>query len=178
MNKGKSENLMRNILEFHCPRYNELPKVPLYKEQVIEYIENVLKGINVRHSERLITPTMLNNYVKQKVVSPPKDKKYNEKHLAYLIIVCILKQVFTIQEICNLIRGQINTCPIEEAYDFFCVELEKSLKAVFDTRNFSEPSSARRVTRESEVVRSTVMSFSHKIYIYEYIFDEVIKKGF
>ena len=54
-----------------------------------------LKEININNEEKLLTPTMLNNYVKQKVVYPPKDKRYNEKHLAYLIVVCTLKQVFT-----------------------------------------------------------------------------------
>ncbi|WP_291648275.1 DUF1836 domain-containing protein [Clostridium sp.] len=173
MNKGKKGEIHGNILEFHCPRFNELPKVSLYKDQVIVYIENVLKEININNEEKLLTPTMLNNYVKQKVVYPPKDKRYNEKHLAYLIVVCTLKQVFTLQEICYLIRKQIDTYPIEEAYDFFCIEIEKALKSVFTTRDFSEPSSARKVTIESEIVRSTVMSFAHKIYIQKYIIDEI-----
>lgn len=168
-NKGEISN---KVLEFHCPRFNELPKVSLYKDQVIIYIEDVLKEVNINNGEKLLTPTMLNNYVKQKVVSPPKDKRYNEKHLAYLIVVCILKQVFTLQEICYLIRKQIDTCPIEDAYDFFCIELEKALKSVFNTRNFSESSSAKKVTTESEIVRSAVMAFAHKIYIQRYIIEK------
>ena len=153
------------IIDFHCPRFNELPRVSLYKDQVITYIEEVLNPININSNEKLLTPTMLNNYVKQRVVSPPKDKRYNEKHLAYLIVVCVLKQVFTLQEVCRLINMQIETCDIDKAYDYFCTELEKALKAVFETRDFSEPSSARRDTYESEVLRSTVMSFSNKIFI-------------
>ncbi|MCR1951125.1 DUF1836 domain-containing protein [Clostridium sp. DSM 100503] len=176
MGKGNKCGVHRNILEFHCPRFNELPKVSLYKDQVIVYIEDVLKEININNEEKLLTPTMLNNYVKQKVVYPPKDKRYDEKHLAYLIVVCTLKQVFTLQEICYLIRKQIDTCPIEEAYDFFCVELEKALKSVFTTRDFSEPSSARKVTIESEIVRSMVMAFANKIYIQKYIKHEVKDK--
>ena len=70
-------------LEFHIPRFNELPRVPLYKDQVITYLENLVKSMNIESDEKLLTPTMLNNYVKQKVVSPPKDKKYNEKQVAY-----------------------------------------------------------------------------------------------
>ena len=111
-------------LEFHIPRFNELPRVPLYKDQVITYLENLVKEINIDNEEKILTPTMLNNYVKQRVVSPPKDKKYNEKHLAYLIVVCLLKQVFSLQEICELINIQIESCPIEVAYDYFCSEVE------------------------------------------------------
>ena len=126
-------------LEFHIPRFNELPRVPLYKDQVITYLENLVKSMNIESDEKLLTPTMLNNYVKQKVVSPPKDKKYNEKHLAYLIVVSLLKQVFTLQEICELINIQIESCPIEVAYDYFCSEVEQAIKAVFSTRDFSYP---------------------------------------
>lgn len=151
--------------KFHLPRFNELPRVPLYKDQVITYLEDVAKSINVNTDEKILTPTMLNNYVKQKVVSPPKDKKYNEKHLAYLIVVCILKQVFSLQEICNLINVQIESCPIDTAYDYFCTEVEKAIEATFVTRDFSYPSSASITTLESEMVRSTVMAVAHKLYI-------------
>ena len=34
-------------LEFHIPRINELPRVPLYKDQVITYLENLVKEINI-----------------------------------------------------------------------------------------------------------------------------------
>lgn len=165
----------KEILEFRCPRFRELPKVPLYKEQVITYIEDVLSAININSEEKLLTPTMLNNYVKQKVVSPPKDKKYNEKHLAYLIVVCILKQVFSLQEICNLINRQIATCPIEQAYDYFCTELEKALVAVFTTRDFSEPRSPSLIPYEAEIVRSTIISYTHKIFIQNYLNSEMIQ---
>lgn len=165
MDKNICEEDINNIVNFHCPRFKELPNVELYKDQVIIYIENVLKVFNFNSKEKLLTPTMLNNYVKQKVVSPPKNKRYSEKHLAYLIVVCILKQVYSLTEVCDLIKIQIGSYPIEEAYDYFCLELEKALKAVFTTRDFTEPSSAKTITKESELVISVIMSFAHKIYI-------------
>lgn len=153
------------IPEFHIPRFSELPRVPLYKEQVIMYLEEVAKELNIDNEEKLLTPTMLNNYVKQKVVSPPKDKKYNEKHLAYLIVVCVFKQVFSLQEICRLIDIQMQLYPIEIAYDYFCTELEEAIKSVFITRDFSYSNSALNVTKESEILRSSVMAIAHKIFV-------------
>lgn len=152
-------------LEFHIPRFNELPRVPLYKDQVITYLDNLVKVIDSESDEKILTPTMLNNYVKQKVVSPPKDKKYNEKHLAYLIVVCLLKQVFTLQEICELINIQIESCPIEVAYDYFCSEVEQAIKAVFSTRDFSYPIATGTITNESQILRSTVMAVVNRIFI-------------
>lgn len=162
------------ISEFHCPRFNELPHVPLYKEQVIMYIEDTLKIINVNSDDKFLTPTMLNNYVKQKVVKPPKDKKYNEKHLAYLIVVCILKQVYTLTEICELIKIQIGTCPIEQAYDRFCTELEKSLKIVFRSEYDQLGKEYENITPQGELVRAGAMSFAHKIFIQKYLSEREV----
>jgi len=145
--------------------YQELPKVPLYKDQVITYLEELAKTLNIESDEKLLTPTMLNNYVKQKVILPPKDKKYNEEHLAHLIVVCVLKQVFSLHEICDLINIQMESCPIEVAYDYFCDETEQAIKSVFFTRDFSKTSKSSNYTRESEILKSAVMAFAHKLYI-------------
>ena len=157
--------------QFHIPRFDELPTVPLYKDQVIIYLENLVSRLNIYSDDKLLTPTMINNYVKQKVVSPPKDKKYNEKHLAYLIVVCVLKQVFTLQEICNLINIQIEHCDIKVAYNYFCTEFEAALESVFITRDFSYKSFASVSTQQSELVRSAVRSVAHKVYIQKQIKD-------
>lgn len=157
------------IANFHCPRFDELPTVPLYKEQVIIYIEEILKPINFAYNQKILTPTMINNYVKQKVVYPPKDKKYDNKHIAYLIVVCVLKQILTIHEICQLINKQIEICKIEDAYNLFCVELEKAMISVFITRDYSKECNDKKTSLETEVLKSTVMSFAHKIGIQLYL---------
>lgn len=163
------ETTVKEMLDLHIPRFDELPNIPLYKDQVIIYVENALKVIHTDSNEKLLTPTMLNNYVKQKVISPPQNKKYTQKHLAYLIVVCILKHVYSLNEICELISVQISTCPIDQAYDYFCVELEGALNSIFTTRDFSAPNSAITYTKESEIVRSSVLSFAHKIFILKFL---------
>lgn len=170
MNSGETE--IKDILNFHCPRYNELPTIALYKDQVILYIEESLKPLNLNPKEKLLTPTMLNNYVKQKVVSPPLNRRYNEKHLAYLIVVCLLKQVYSLTEICELIKIQIETCPIEEAYDFFCKELEITLNSVFSNRTVAAVTGTKKVTLETEVIQSTVTSLAHKLFIQKYLIEK------
>lgn len=162
----------KEILKFHCPRYEELPTIPLYKDQVIAYIEEVLGPLNLNRDEKLLTPTMLNNYVKQRVVRPPVGRRYTENHLAYLIVVCLFKQVYSLTEICQMITVQTNLYPIQQAYDFFCVELEQALQYVFGTRETVEPNSATTITFETEVLRSAVMSISHKLFIQNYLLEK------
>lgn len=160
------------MLEFHCPRFDELPTIPLYKDQVIAYVEEVLKPLNLNPEEKLLTSTMLNNYVKQKVVSPPVGRRYTEKHLAYLIVVCLFKQVYSLTEVCEMIKIQVDLYPTQEAYDFFCVELEKALQYVFSDRESLHPNSAKTITFETEVLRSAVMSVAHKLFIQKYLLQK------
>ena len=166
------ENEIKKIIDFHFPRFSELPKVPLYKDQVIIYIESKLMDIKIYEDENLLTPTMLNNYVKQKVIAAPIDKKYDEQQLAYLIIVCILKQVFSLKEVSELIKIQMKSYPIEPAYDYFCIEFESALKVVFSSRDYNYPSKALTKSFESEIVRSAIMAFVNKIFIQRYLVKE------
>ena len=53
------------------------------------------------------------------------------KRQAYIIVVCVLKQILSISEICDLIKIQIDTYPIEEAYDYFAQWIEKALEIAF-----------------------------------------------
>ena len=115
---------------------------------------------------------MLNNYVKQKVVSPPVGRRYTENHLAYLIVVCLFKQVYSLTEICQMINVQVDLYPTQEAYDFFCVELEKALQYVFSNRESLHPNSATTITFETEVLRSAVMSVAHKLFIQNYLLQK------
>lgn len=164
-----NSNVAKKMLETRLPRYNELPDIELYMDQVISIIDSIIMVLFPASEEKIITPTMINNYVKQKIVSPPKKKKYSKTHLAYLIVVRILKQVFSIAEICELINIQIKTYSIDVAYDFFCNELENGLKSTFSTRDFSVKTSTTAVTAETEVVRSGIMSFTNKLYIQKYL---------
>ena len=39
---------------------------------------------------------MINNYVKHNIINPPVNKKYNKEHMAYLFVIFILKQIYSI----------------------------------------------------------------------------------
>ena len=118
---------------FHCPRWNELPDIELYMDQVLNIMDRHLNCF-AQEDSKIITSTMINNYVKQKIVKPPRNKKYDRVHLAYLIPVCILKQVIGIPELCNGIELVLMHKEIPEAYDYFCELLELTLKNVFSNK--------------------------------------------
>lgn len=156
----------REMTEFHLPRYQEIPSIELYMDQVIGYIDESLNPFRIHEKEKIITSSMVNNYVKQGLVNKPVKKKYNKKHIAYIIVVCILKQILSISEICDYIKRQIETAPIETAYDYFAEKLEESLKAAFLGENTKEDG---RNTEEAGIVRMATTAFADKMYLQKYL---------
>lgn len=82
--------------------------------------------------EKAITKSMINNYVKHGLVSAPKNKKYTRNHLAYLIVVCLFKQVYSMQEITQMIRIQVHAYPTDYSYNSFVEEFESCVQSLFE----------------------------------------------
>ena len=154
----------RELGEYKIPRYNELPDFDLYMEQLIEILDKYLNIFRIPGEEKMITATMVNNYVKQKVIHPPKNKKYSKSQLLYLIVIGILKQVWSISETAQVLKLYSEQYSEEIAYNYMCTELESALQATFITRNFSAESCATKITPLSEAVRSALMAFTNRIY--------------
>lgn len=159
----------KEIINFKCPRYEDFPDIGLYMEQLIELLHNNLKVFATNPDEKLITSTMVNNYVKQKIIVPPKNKKYSRNQLVFLFVVAILKQVLNIADTSELVKMALEIYPIDVAFNFFCVEFEKALHSAFVTRDFSAKSSASKDTAFSELFRSELLAVSNKIYISKYM---------
>ena len=115
---------------FHCPRWSELPAIPLYMDQVIIVLEDSI-GIFAGPGEKVVTSSMINNYVKQRLLNAPEKKRYARKHLAALIVISIMKKVLAMQEINHLIKICRRVYGVEKAYDLFCEKLEAYLAQVF-----------------------------------------------
>ncbi len=69
--------------------------------------------------------------LKQQLLEPPVNKNIIEKHIATLFVICVLKQVYNITDIAELIKVIIKKHSIETSYNKFCDELEKSIAIVF-----------------------------------------------
>ena len=117
-------------LAFHCPRWGELPNIPLYMDQVILVLEESL-SLFAEEKERIITPAMINNYVKQKLVPSPVAKRYGREQLASLMMICLLKKVLSMSETTALLAIITAERPLPEAYDMLCAELERDMALAF-----------------------------------------------
>lgn len=154
------EQAMAAARAFRCPRYEELPDMGLYLEQVLTLLNAALAPIQ---SEPL-TGAMISNYVKNKAVPAPVKKRYYRAHLVYLIATCLMKQVFTVQQIARFFEIQKDTYPLGVAYDFFCAEYENALGEAFDFTGKALPSIETRRTEQTILVRSMVLAAANRVY--------------
>ena len=151
-----------DVNNFHIPRWNELPNIDLYMDQVLNYIESCLKDyIKLESNEKIITKTMINNYVKQEIIEPPVNKKYNRLHIAELFVICILKQVYSIPEVKSLINLALQANSAENSYNRFCDYLTDSLISTFNGTEYANNST---LTPEQYLLKNVVQSFANKLY--------------
>ena len=148
-------DVCRTLAEYHCPRYEELPHIALYKDQVVSVLNEAV-GPFYPQGETPVTATMVNNYVKMKLLAPPEKKKYSTGQIAYLYVIFLLKQVLSIGEIAALLRMQQRKYEAPYAYGRFCEELEAALRAAFAPQGAQEAAAAS--------LRAAVRSFAYKVY--------------
>lgn len=131
MTDNTQTNWQQELIEIRLPRWNELPDIELYMEQLIQLVERYTAPFKVSETEKkLITSSMVHNYVKKEYILPPEKKKYDQRHLARLIIITILKQSFDLPMIQKGIKSQMNQGDYKLAYDHFCQQLEDSIAAL------------------------------------------------
>ncbi len=94
---------LEGVASFSLPDYKSLPSVPLYMEQVIMYINDILAPLSTGDKNKL-TSFMVNNYVKAGMIRAPEKKKYTNDHLGYLLAVSCLKDVLSMTDLSLLIE--------------------------------------------------------------------------
>ena len=115
---------------FHCPRWNELPTLPLYMDQVVFVLEETFAPLG-GGTEQALTPAMINNYVKKKILPPPVKKKYSRDHLALLVFLGVMKRTLSMAEVSGLWQLLAAAFGAEAAYDTFSERLEQAMSDTF-----------------------------------------------
>lgn len=170
------------VQTLHFPRYCELPAIELYMDQVLTYVDDQLRPL-LPEGEKLLTSSMVNNYVKQKLIPMPTHKRYGREHVALLIFICLMKRSVSMSDIQRLFAVQAAASSTERAYDFFCTAAEESLRSLFcgttHARNLSEwaieePSGfafslripqADELSLERKIVIAAATAIANKIYL-------------
>jgi len=96
--------------------FDEIPKIDLYMDQVIQLFESKFKETKRNEDEKVLTKTMINNYAKGKLIFPIQNKKYSKEHLILISLIYQLKGALSINDIKVTLDG-INKLIVKEELD-------------------------------------------------------------
>lgn len=93
---------LKALLAYRGVPKEEFPRILLYMDQLLSFFEEFLGVFCRSQRESVLTKTMVNNYVKAKLMPPPKNKKYSKEQLMQLLLICHLKNVLSIDDLRRL----------------------------------------------------------------------------
>ena len=164
MKQETLENLRRSIQDFSLPRYEQIPDIGLYLEQVTKYISEYAQQLG----QPPLTGSMVSNYVKKGIIQSPSKKQYSRDQIAHLMFITLAKSILSLDDLQQFILLQQRTYSVGVAYDYFCKQTEAALHFVFDPGQ--EPVRFSPTTGdEKNILRNIVITIAHKIYLEKYI---------
>lgn len=110
---------LEGLEKFDLPDWDSLPQLDLYMDQVILLLTRYLAPLERYGEEKTVTASIINNYVRMKVIPPPVKKRYSRVHLAYLVIICTLKQSLSISCIQRMLPEDHSEAAAQALYTDF-----------------------------------------------------------
>ena len=131
----------QGLTNYSLPSWEALPDIELYMDQVVSVVTKHLDVPGTTNFfNRPVTSSMINNYVKLGIIPAPNKKKYSRIHLAYLLIVCTLKQTLDMSTIQQIIPVNLDENDVKKTYDSFVKNQNTAFNYVFSqTRAVADP---------------------------------------
>lgn len=122
--------IIDQLRSFDTAKWSSLPDIELYMDQVIVYLNKLLKPLLRSDDAAMLTPSMINNYVKSGHIKRPEKKKYKKEQVAALYMLCSVKQNLMITDAAALFEMLDVNTKSDELYDIF-INMQQS--AFLDT---------------------------------------------
>ena len=137
---GRLQQWFDGMETFTLPSWDQLPQLELYMDQVILLLRQYLSPLHHGEDDKAITTSIINNYVRMKIIPPPVKKKYSKVHIASLIMICILKQSLSISSIQRMLPEELTEETLQPFYRDF-VEQYHAVRNSFiqQTRKTEQP---------------------------------------
>ncbi len=123
--------MSHNLREHRLPRWEEFPDLELYMDQLIVLLNRYL-SLSGNGEDPTVTASMINNYVKMRIMPSPVKKKYGRQHLAYLVIICLLKDALGTAAIQKVFPPGMEEPVLRERYNAFIKNHAKACHFVAD----------------------------------------------
>lgn len=105
-----SEDFIKKILDdIDTFNIDDIPNIDLYMDQVTTYLNDKFANTKRHEDDKLMTKTMINNYVKSRLLPSPKKKKYTKDHMMVLIMIYFFKNIISINDVNKLITPLLDS---------------------------------------------------------------------
>ena len=118
---GKLRRWEKYLDNYRLPTWEEIPDIGLYMDQIVTLLKGYLDYMppELKDEQQVITPAAINNYVRKKIMPEPVKKKYYRSHIAYLVMVCTLKQSLSIPTLQTMIPMGLEEEELRRVYNAF-----------------------------------------------------------
>ena len=135
MDATLSALLLETASRFTLPRYDDIPDVGLFLDQVARYAAKYTDAVSLPP----LTGSMISNYVKKKVISNPVKKLYGRDQIAYLLFIAFAKGVLQMEDLACLIARQQELSTVKEAYEAFREQMSYCIHAAMGADSLEIP---------------------------------------
>lgn len=163
-------NLANEMSANNMVSYDDLPKYDLFLSQVIDYLNDTFSDDNY-------TNNIVQNYIKNDIISKPEDGKkrgYTKDHLVQLVLLSHMRPVLTTEEIKNVFSLAFNDINNREddiiswgeAYKLFSEIQKESFSDFLSTPVYDEDRLNKKMeefnlnTKDSERIKKFILVMS------------------
>ena len=129
--ENKANSVYSEIARYHPVPWGDIPDLGLYMDQVITFITRMYRPLYGDAAEGYLSASMINNYVKARLIPRPVGKKYNREQIALLAMIVALKQVASIEDVREMITPA-DGMTIEQLYTLFCQRQKSAVAALLE----------------------------------------------
>lgn len=123
------QSALSAIQHYRPVDWEQIPDLGLYMDQVITFIGRIYQPLYGADMKKYLSPAMINNYVKSRLIPRPAGKKYSREQIALLVMIVALKQVSAMEEIRGMLalrEGQT----VEALYAAFCRRFSEVIRSL------------------------------------------------
>ena len=126
---GKLRRWEKFLAAYRLPEWDAIPDFGLYMEQVVQLLKQYLDYLppELKQAEP-ITAAAINNYVRTKLLPEPRKKRYYRIHIAYLIMICTLKQSLRLSMLQVILPGDLSEEETRRMYSAFALRQQHCAK--------------------------------------------------
>ncbi len=126
---GDIQSALSRIREYRPVPWDQIPDLGLYMDQVITFVTRMYEPLYGPDIHGYLSSSMINNYVKSKLIPRPTGKKYSREQIALLAMIVVLKQTCSMEDIRRMLALKESET-VEGLYHSFTQRFSHVIQAV------------------------------------------------